>query len=279
MNMSYTYSQATGFKCGREPCVYATYQDYLCHSNQLPGMVEESMDVDICVVQTAYTVRVTYVNQWVSPINGPIRYPCDSADCFPWYDLVTWIRSICVPVDFPIYATRICNVQLLYSKLIYALSLCNNNFLTPPADIPDCPIDSSYCHAAVTSPPSIFCHAIAFPQCMNHMDTCYTRCYPFEMDSNQCCRHCFVVRRYCMDNGVCGICSYNNATLYRARLCAWIGNGRYTPSCQEHPNQCNVANINQGLDTTHQYYPNWKPCGMELLDTCAQLPVGHPCRQ
>jgi hypothetical protein len=165
-----------------------------CTGQDVPDctcQTQRARTLDICIAGMTYTVQIFTCEQVPNPnlISDPCSYPYSCAGLRQ--NRISWVKSICVPIGFPSVGP-----EVIYNAIICVTDLCVNDYLGVSGSFPNCDRGTNAC----TTGFGVYSHTIAFPKCVQWNGPC------LEMCDNDCDQHCYVQRRYCIDNGNCSTC-------------------------------------------------------------------------
>ena len=171
-------------------------------SAQCPGQippncncqVQTQKNLTICIGGTDYNIVLYTCEQDATTI--PISNPCLFAGSCTQrpQDKISWVKEICFLSGAPAVP-----VTDIYNAIICATDLCINDYLGVKPSFPNCDQGTDACGTLL----GVYCHTLAFPQCVQRSSTCISVC------DADCDQYCYVQRRYCMIDDNCEVCDFS----------------------------------------------------------------------
>lgn len=174
-------------------------------SAQCPGQippncncqVQTQKNLTICIAGTDYTI-VLYTCEQDKTATMLVADPCTFPTCTGLrQDKISWIKQICFPSGAPT-----ASVTAIYNAIICATDLCANDYLGVKSSFPSCDQGTNACGTSL----GVYCHTLAFPQCVQRSSTCISVC------DADCDQYCYVQRRYCIVDDQCTTCDQSICT-------------------------------------------------------------------
>jgi hypothetical protein len=165
-----------------------------CNGQEPPNcscQAQTQKNMTICIAGTNYNIVLYTCEQDANtiPISNPCTYPYSCAG--QTQNKISWVKEICFPGGAPA-----ASVAAIYNAIICATDLCVNDYLGVRSSFPNCDPGTRACNTVL----GVYCHTLAFPQCVQRSSTCISVC------DADCDQYCYVQRRYCYDGSTCETC-------------------------------------------------------------------------
>ena len=166
-----------------------------CNGQEPPNcscQAQTQKNLTICIAGTNYNIVLYTCEQDANtiPISNPCTYPYSCAG--QTQNKISWVKEICFPGGAPA-----ASVTDIYNAIICATDLCVNDYLGVRSSFPNCDPGTRACNTVF----GVYCHTLAFPQCVQRSTTCISVC------DADCDQYCYVQRRYCYDGSGCSTCT------------------------------------------------------------------------